>query len=156
MDENESKNLYVYEDGQIVNLFQQITIQNNKYIILEISSEMKKENDLVFGKVSINDIELEGWKFEDETRKDFCVVYLMNMSGEKNLYSYDAVEETLQRYVPSDNSKEKELETKIYIFVGTTGLFLLTTVGAIYRYMSFKKKSISVIKDYYQIKNIDE
>lgn len=63
--------------------------------------------------------EMKCWTFEDQEHANYSVVYLMNDAGEKNLYSYESTEGTLQKYVPSIEKNEMGMIT--YIFIGTSG-----------------------------------
>lgn len=98
-------------------------------------------------------MEIPGWTFKDKDLKDYSVVYLMNELGEKSLYTYEATEQTLQKFKASESADNSVLT---YIFIGTTVVFAAGTGVLAYLYFSFKKKSISAIKDYYDKKNQGE
>ena len=99
--------------------------------------------------IKIGDLEMNGWKFNEETLSHYTLVYLMNDAGESGLYTYEDTEGTLQKYTPVE---EKD-NTLTYVFIGTTVVFALSTAVVGYMYFNFKKKSISAIKDYYDKKN---
>lgn len=148
-DKNENA-FYIFENNAITQKFETITINGKVYVILEAPKDLKGVNDLKSGKVKIGDIEIAGWTFTDEEHKNYSVVYLMNDAGEKSLYTYEATEGTLQKYVPLTS---KSNSTMTYVFIGTTVAFAGATAAMTYLYLSFKKKSISAIKDYYDQKN---
>ncbi len=150
MDENKNKSFYVYEDGKIVDQYRTITVLGKEYTILVIPSEMIEQDGLISGKVKINDLQIDGWSFKNEQLKNYSILYLMNDAGEKNLYMYEATEGTLQKYTPVEEENDNTLT---YVFIGTTALFVVSTAVLGYMYISFKKKSISAIKDYYERKN---
>ena len=102
------------------------------------------------GKVTICELELDGWTFEDENHQNYSVVYLMNDAGEKNLYVYENTEGTLQKYAAYE---QKNDNTLAYVFMGTTLLFAVTTVAVFVMHRNFKKRSIASIKEYYESKN---
>ena len=152
MNESGEKKFYVLENGKVADEYKTIKIDGKEYTLLTIPEDLKKQNGLKETKVKIGDVELNGWSFEDETHKNYSVVYLMNSNGEKKLYSYEATEGTLQLYTPFEDKTDNTLA---YVFMGTTGLFALSTIALFVMHMNFKKKSISAIKDYYERKNQD-
>ena len=150
-DESGHKSFYIYSDGKVANKYELITIAGKKYTLLDIPSDMKEQEGLKADKVKIGDMELDGWSYEDKNHANYAVVYLMNEAGEKNLYSYEKTEGTLQKYAVSEEKKANN--TLTYVLAGTTALFALSTLGVYMMYMNFKKKSIATIKDYYDRKN---
>ena len=48
--------------------------------------------------IKIGDLEMNGWKFNEETLSHYTLVYLMNDAGESGLYTYEDTEGTLQKY----------------------------------------------------------
>lgn len=151
MDKDEQKNLYIYEDGKVIRQYETVDINGKTYVLLDIDEDMKKQNGLVFGKVKLGDLEVEGWTFVDENHKDYCVVYLLNPQGERVLYVYEQSEGTLQKYASFEETTPDS--TLTYIFMGTTGLFAVSTIIIAIMYLRFKKKSIASIKEYYERKN---
>lgn len=154
LDEDDNKNFYIYEDGKITGKYETITVLGREYILLSIPSDMEKQTGLKFSKVKLDDLEIDGWKFEDKNHSNYSVVYLMNDSGEKQLYTYEALEGTLQKFVPIEEKDDISILT--YVFIGTTVVFVASTAALAYLYINFKKKSISAIKDYYNLKSQDD
>lgn len=52
--------------------------------------------------VSVGGVAVNGW--QSNTNSEYYLLYLMTSEGEKNLYSYDAVEKTVQRYDSSSTT----------------------------------------------------
>jgi len=148
--DNENNAFYLFENGQVLRQYETIIINNKTYVLLNIPEDIEKQDGLVRQKVKIGDLEIEGWIFEDQNHQNYSVVYLMNEAGEKQLYSYEGTEGTLQKYVPY---VQEDNHMMTYIFIATTIVFMITTVVMIYIHMSFKKKSIASIKEYYDRKN---
>ena len=146
------KAFYIVNDEKVIRKYETIEINGKTYVLLD-SLDSKITDSLKKDKVKIGDIELNGWTFEDKEHANYSVVYLMNDAGEKNLYSYESTEGTLQKYIPSVEKNDMNMMT--YIFIGTTAVFAVSTATVAYLYMSFKKKSISAIRDYYASKNQD-
>ena len=117
---------------------------------MDAPDNLEAIQDLKTATIKIGDVELSGWKFEDEALSHYTLVYLMNEAGETQLYTYEDTEGTLQKYTPVEEENDNTLT---YVFIGTTALFVVSTAVLGYMYISFKKKSISAIKDYYERKN---
>ncbi len=152
-DSEQKTGFYVYENNEIISEYKTISVNGKNYVVLEVNDEIKGIDNLKTGTIKIAETEMKCWTFEDQEHANYSVVYLMNDAGEKNLYSYESTEGTLQKYVPSIEKNEMGMIT--YIFIGTTVVFAATSIGLLVLYMNFKKKSISAIKDYYASKNQD-
>ena len=87
-------------------------------------------------KVKINEEEYDAYELDDR----FKIVYAMNLAnGESNYYKYDTKENTFQYY--EINNKTDNAKTNINIFLITTVIFAITTVGSIgYIFYSKSKK----------------
>ena len=96
-------------------------------------------------------MQVNGWKFDEKELSSYSIVYLMNEEGQKNYYTFDKDEGTLQRYTMLEDNTNNNLTT--YILAGTTGGFFITTIIFSTLYYTFKKKSIASIKAYYESKN---
>lgn len=151
MDEKENKNFYIFEDGKVSKKYETIKVNGSTYTLVNTPKDLKGVEGLIAGKTKINDIQIDGWSYDDEIHKNYSIVYLMNSDGKANLYSYEATEGTLQLYTApvEDNS----LNTMTYIFMATTGILAVTSIAGFVMYFRFKKKSIAAIKDYYERKN---
>ena len=150
IDDSGQAGFYIFEDGKVLRKYETITILSKTYVILDVSKDIEKQDGLVRGKVTIGEVELDGWTFEDKNHENYSVVYLMNDAGEKNLYVYENTEGTLQKYVAYE---QKNDNTLAYVFMGTTGLFAVSTIALFVMHRNFNKKSIASIKEYYESKN---
>lgn len=150
--EDESTGFYIYDvdNNKVLSKYQTVTVSGKTYVLMNAPDNLEAIQDLKTATIKIGDVELSGWKFEDEALSHYTLVYLMNEAGETQLYTYEDTEGTLQKYTPVE---EKNDNTLTYVFIGTTALFVVSTVVLGYMYISFKKKSISAIKDYYERKN---
>lgn len=150
-DENNKNSFYVYDNGSVY-LYQTISIYGNQYIIVKSPDNLMEISQMEQVKVKIGEIELDGWKYKEEELTNYRIVYLMNSEGKAHLYSYESTEGTLQLYTPVVTNDDS-LNTMTYVFMGTTGVFAMTSIVGFVMYFRFKKKSISAIKDYYERKN---
>ena len=81
------------------------------------------------------------------------MAYYLHEKTENSLMLYS--NGFLQQFEEIENLKEKNSSSELMrnIFIGSTALFVVSTAVLGYMYISFKKKSISAIKDYYERKN---
>lgn len=149
--DDNKKDFYIFEDGKVIRKYETITVLGKEYVVVDIPSSLDVQSGLAKSTIKIGELELLGWTFDDQTMSQYSIVYLMNDEGELNLYSYEASEGTLQKYQTPEI--EKVDYTLTYVFIATTVLFALTSIGLAFSFMKFKKKSISAIKDYYDRKN---
>lgn len=150
--EDDSTGFYIYDvdNNKVLSKYQTVAVNGKTYVLMDAPDNLEAIQDLKTATIKISDVELNGWKFEDEALSHYTLVYLMNGAGETQLYTYEDTEGTLQKYTPVE---EKNDNTLTYVFIGTTALFVVSTAVLGYMYISFKKKSISAIKDYYERKN---
>ena len=150
--EDDSTGFYIYDvdNNKVLSKYQTVAVNGKTYVLMDAPDNLEAIQDLKTATIKVGDVELSGWKFEDEALSHYTLVYLMNEAGETQLYTYEDTEGTLQKYTPVE---EKNDNTLTYVFIGSTALFVVSTVVLGYMYISFKKKSISAIKDYYERKN---
>lgn len=150
--EDESTGFYIYDvdNNKVLSKYQTVAVNGKTYVLMNAPDNLEAIQDLKTATIKIGDVELSGWKFEDEALSHYTLVYLMNEAGETQLYTYEDTEGTLQKYTPVEEENDNTLT---YVFIGTTALFVVSTAVLGYMYISFKKKSISAIKDYYERKN---
>ena len=151
--EKEGTELYIYDtkENKVISHFETITVNGKTYIIVSPDNIPDSINNLAKTTIKIGDKQVNGWKFNEKELSSYSIVYLMNEDGQKNYYTYDKEEGTLQRYTIIDDNTSNNLTA--YILAGTTGGFFITTIIFSALYYTFKKKSIASVKAYYESKN---
>lgn len=149
--EDEKTGFYIYDvdNNKVLRQYQTLTVNGKTYVIMDAPENLEEVQGLEKSTIKIGDLEMNGWKFNEETLSHYTLVYLMNDAWESGLYTYEDTEGTLQKYT----LVEEKDNTLTYVFIGTTVVFALSTAVVGYMYFNFKKKSISAIKDYYDKKN---
>ena len=165
VDEKGNEDFYIIENEKVTSVFQKITINKKSYIVLSVPKESEVRTGMTFSTLEIGKNKIFGWIYDDSQMKDYQLLYLMNAeTGEKNYYQYELTEGTLQKYIDfqtemtpvekQENDKEESSShTLEYILFGSTIVFGLLSVGLLVYIQNFKKKSIAVIKNYYEKKN---
>lgn len=135
IDGNNKKNFYVIDNNKVLYPFTEMNIDERHFIVIPI--EEQKREGFIYQKVKINEIELDGWIYEDESMKDYIQVYLMNDEGVKQIYDYEITENQLQKYTESTSDKENLDVYKLTSIV--LGIMLILSVSYII-YGKFKKE----------------
>lgn len=145
---------YIYENDTVIGEYKTITVNDKIYVLLQAPKDLAGVENLKTGTVTIGDVEVNCWNFDEKEKENYAIVYLLNEEGEKSLYTYENTEGTLQKYIPV--KQKSSMDTLTYVFIGTTAVFVVSTATLAYLYINFKKKSISAIKDYYNLKSQDD
>lgn len=145
---------YIYENDTVIGEYKTITVNDKIYVLLQAPKDLAGVENLKTGTVTIGDVEVNCWNFDEKEKENYAIVYLLNEEGEKSLYTYENTEGTLQKYIPVQ--QKSGMDTLTYVFIGTTVVFVVSTAALAYLYINFKKKSISAIKDYYNLKSQDD
>ena len=115
-DKSGNVNLYIYDlNNNSYILYQELKFNSLNIYPMEIEEKSVKEG-FELSKITINNIEV------DSLRKNnsYPLVYGMNLdTGEINFYSYDAKENTLQRFNDEQNNiRDKQLKLYFYAIIG--------------------------------------
>ncbi|WP_050636356.1 cadherin-like beta sandwich domain-containing protein [Candidatus Stoquefichus sp. SB1] len=129
VDEENRKAFYVIEDGKPLYEFKRVQIDERNFIIIPIDKDLQKRDGMTFQKVTLKELELDGWVYNDQAMKNYVQVYLMNENGEKCFYNYETTEDQLQKYTEFTKTQDT-----FNIFIVTTGVLALGLVilGIIY------------------------
>lgn len=147
VDEQGNKNFYLYdEDNGITSVFVPVALLGRNVYLIDVKKDDLDMENVTFKDITIDNNNIKAWTFKDN--ENFSLIMVMNEKGEKVLYQYESSENTLQLY---HQTEEKEPDHSLaHIFMLTTGLFILTTIASLIYLQTFKKKSISAIKAYYE------
>lgn len=122
--------LFVYKDGEYSE-YREIKVANTILMLIDIEVTAKYFKK---GTVLINDIKYDCYKLSNHS--DFALLYGMNMATAKEeLYVYDSVEQTLQRYdydysmIMHDELEKKDENIKIlYIVLAVLVVFIIFVI----------------------------
>ena len=109
VEESGEKAFYVYKD-EVLYKYLPITIAGRTFISLEIPDDMKNMTGLIQQKITIDDVEYDGWVFEDETFSNYSLLYLMNEKGDIHLYQYESTEGVIQLYSGAAALKQESVD----------------------------------------------
>ena len=98
VDGMENGKFFIYDaDKDVFYDYVQVDSINNKYIVMPLDKADIAPPDTIKGKVTINGYETDA--YIDDTNKEFAYFYAVNSEGTYGWYSYDMIENTIQRYV---------------------------------------------------------
>lgn len=157
-DENNEKNFYLLEDGKVTSIFMPITILGRNVYQIDLKGDEIENENMTFTELSIDNNKLMGWAYNDPKYSQYSLIMVMNEQGKIVTYQYEKTEDSLQLYLmPEEQEEEKITSTDEImlrnIFIALSAVLGITCVGLIVYIYKFKKKSISVIKDYYERRN---
>ena len=108
----DSDELLPYTLNEEENAFERLkyfSIADNLYIFAAFPEEYKPHDDLFVSNVTISDFNVECFSSNDEKYSDFYYVYCYS-GGKYNVYRYDALEGTMQRFPEFEKSDEVVVE----------------------------------------------
>ena len=110
-DENSNINFYIY-DNDTYKLYKELNVNSINIYPYQI------DDDKILNGYSKDKMDINGMELEILTdNKGYPIVYGMNLNkGEISYYTYDAKENTLQRY-NNEVSKKLEKENKMYFYI---------------------------------------
>lgn len=132
--EKGERNFYLLdkEQNSITSKVIPMTIANKKIYITDLTEE---KEGFELSSVTINEVEIKGYKFNKEGLENYILLVVMNEKGEKVEYLYETSEGTLQLYGAfsdinneTDEEMAKKVDTQRYIICAMGGLLLLSII----------------------------
>lgn len=134
--DNEGKiNLYQYENGKYSS-YKELSLNSE----LLIPVPFTKSLDLIKTTVTINSEKIDAYKYSEESK--FVVINAMNLAdGKTDLYLYDTVNKTAQKYDETFvNSTKETIKNYTYIIITFAGALLLMLIIIFSLLHSLKRK----------------
>lgn len=131
IDEEDQKGFYLLEDGKVTSSFVPVSIAGRTLYQIDVPSDQRSLAGMQFQTVTIKDLELSGWVFDDPDLENFCVIYVMNEKGERAYYQYDSAEETLQRFngMSIDADAYASVQNMQYVGFGLAAAFAIAAIA---------------------------
>ena len=145
-EESGEKNFYLYdaEKNVLTSVFKPITLLGNNLYIIDVDQELQTRQGMTFTTVTVDEKELQGWKFNEAGFDKYCLIYVMNEQGEMQYYQYEASQNTLQLY---SNAAPVSTETYLHdrqieqIAIIAAGVFAVTTIVALIGCVMIRRRS---------------
>lgn len=99
--------LYIYnQESGALSPYVTIDVAAKSILVLPPDDSVEVPEGFVLTTIDLNETyEIQGWVWEADEVKRYCLVYGMNESGKKALYRYDKEERTFQQYVQDPSIK---------------------------------------------------
>lgn len=152
MDEQYTNAFYAFseQDGVLVP-YLPLTIGTETYLYTGVPQDQQKVDGLAFDSVKAFGQELKGFRYQDVSMADFCVLYLMDSNGAYGLFTYDMKANTLQRFngavYPSNSSDLIMPWLYVYIAGGAVVALLLIILILAYVAGGYKRKLRAAASD---------
>lgn len=153
------KDYYIYEDGKVTSIYKPLSIGKNLAIV-NIPTELEERSGMKFGDITIQDVSLKGWTYEDAALSNYSLIYAMNEFGEYNYYQYESSENTLQLYpnmsfisqdefdalVKENQTIKEEKDSMTMYFYIACGIAVVTSIFGIVGFVNanrYKKRLLT-------------
>lgn len=124
---------YLYDEAEgVQSPYLPIVYGATTYVYTGVPAEKESIPGLTLCDVEAFGHILTGWKYEDASLQDFCVLYLMDAGGNYGCHTYDSQSGTLQRFsgaVFTDNGRTMRVPMLyVYIAGGAAAVLLLLVI----------------------------
>ena len=89
--------VYTATDGQFVR-FRPMTVAGGLYVLFDAPSGMQAPVGTAEADVTVGEVTVRGWTYEDSAQAGFAVLYATAPDGRTGLYVYDSTDGSMQRY----------------------------------------------------------
>ena len=124
---------YLYDEAEgVQSPYLPIVCGATTYVYTGVPAEKESIPGLTLCDVEAFGHILKGWKYEDASLQDFCVLYLMDAGGNYGCHTYDSQSGTLQRFsgaVFTDDGRTMRVPMLyVYIAGGAAAVLLLLVI----------------------------
>ena len=124
---------YLYDEAEgVQSPYLPIVYGATPYVYTGVPTEKESIPGLTLCDVEAFGHILKGWKYEDASLQDFCVLYLMDAGGNYGCHTYDSQSGTLQRFsgaVFTDDGRTMRVPMLyVYIAGGAAAVLLLLVI----------------------------
>ena len=124
---------YLYDEAEgVQSPYLPIVCGSTTYVYTGVPAEKESIPGLTLCDVEAFGHILKGWKYQDASLQDFCVLYLMDAGGNYGCHTYDSQSGTLQRFsgaVFTDDGRTMRVPMLyVYIAGGAAAVLLLLVI----------------------------
>ena len=154
LEKDDEKNFYIYDETEgITSVYKQVAILGNTLGIVDIPEDLQERAGMTYQEITIDDVTLMGWVYEDKAFSNYSLIYAMNDMGEYQYYQYESTQNTLQLYSGAAAVTQEDYENlvnhsesmQLYFYIALGGCVVLLAVS-VYGFVCasrYKKRLIS-------------
>ena len=97
---DDGNNFYIYDEKtqKVTSIYKPVGVLGQNLIIVNVPANLQTRSNMKFTTIEVDKVKFPGWTFEDESFKDFAIIYALDQNGKEVYYQYDSKEKTLQRF----------------------------------------------------------
>lgn len=128
---DDGNNFYIYDEKtqKVTSIYKPVGVLGQNLIIVNVPANLQTRSNMKFTTIEVDKVKFPGWTFEDESFKDFAIIYALDQNGKEVYYQYDSKEKTLQRFSNAAaisqekydayvKEKENKEQTLMYVIYG--------------------------------------
>lgn len=154
LEKDDEKNFYIYDETEgITSVYKQVAILGNTLGIVDIPENLQERAGMTYQEITIDDVTLMGWVYEDKAFSNYSLIYAMNDMGEYQYYQYESTQNTLQLYSGAAAVTQEDYENlvnhsesmQLYFYIALGGCVVLLA-ASVYGFVCasrYKKRLIS-------------
>lgn len=154
LEKDDEKNFYIYDETEgITSVYKQVAILGNTLGIVDVPEDLQERAGMTYQEITIDDVTLMGWVYEDKAFSNYSLIYAMNDMGEYQYYQYESSQNTLQLYSGAAAVTQEDYENlvnhsesmQLYFYIALGGCVVLLAVS-VYGFVCasrYKKRLIS-------------
>lgn len=154
LQKDDEKNFYIYDETKgVTSIYRQVALLGNTLGLVDIPEELQERAGMVYQELTIDDVTLMGWVYEDKSFSNYSLIYAMDDMGEYRYYQYESTQNTLQLYSGAAAVTQEDYENLVnqnasmqlyfYIALGGCVVLLLTTIYGLVSVSRYKKRLLS-------------
>lgn len=128
---DDGNNFYIYDEKtqKVTSIYKPVGVLGQNLIIVNVPANLQTRSNMKFTAIEVDKVKFPGWTFDDESFKDFAIIYALDQNGKEVYYQYDSKEKTLQRFSNAAaisqekydayvKEKENKEQTLMYVIYG--------------------------------------
>lgn len=98
MDTKNNKQFYLYENGKVTSTFIYTKLLGREVFLIDIPKAQQRRTGMNYQKLTIENVTVMGWTFNEKSMKDYELIYVMDLDGKCRYYQYEKSQHTIQLY----------------------------------------------------------
>ncbi len=149
MDTKNNKQFYLYENGKVTSTFTYTKLLGREVFLIDIPKAQQRRTSMNYQKLTIENVTVMGWTFNEKSMKDYELIYVMDLDGKCRYYQYEKSQHTIQLYSGAAAVTQSEYTKQVKdLKAGRTAMtytavalgLLAAGLGCYVAYLTIRKK----------------